>query len=120
MVVASTEPRLLVLMINSEVNRFYVNAGQGQFHVLVPVAEHDFLTHDSYTNCVESHTSFDCSQIRQEVIDDYVNVFKGWLTDSCLEAVYNAVKGNNTIIRGHQKEIIASIEQKLPHLHSAF
>ncbi|GGF07414.1 hypothetical protein [Pseudoalteromonas gelatinilytica] len=120
LVVASLEPRLLVLLINSQINQFYVQQGLDHLHVPVPEAEHNFLTHDSYTNCVEAHTAFDCSQIRQEVIDNYANVFKGWLTDECLEAVYHAVKGNNIIRRGYQKEIIAAIESQLPHLHTAF
>lgn len=120
MVVASIEPRLLVLMINSEINSFYVHNGLDNFHVPISAIEHKFLTHDSFANCVEAHTAFDCSQIRQDVIDDYVNVFKGWLTDECLEAVYNAVKSNNILRAGHQKEIIASIEQQIPHLHTAY
>lgn len=120
LVVASLEPRLLVLLINTKINQFYVHQGLEQFHVPVPEAEHNFLTHDSYTNCVEAQTAFDCSQIRQEVIDNYTNVFKGWLTDDCLEAVYHAVKSNIMIRRGHQKEIISAIEGQLPHLHSAF
>lgn len=120
MVVVSFEPRLLVLLINSEINQFYLQRRLDHFHVPVSGAQHNFLTYDSYANCVEAHTAFDCSQIRQEVIDDYVNVFKGWLTDDCLEAVYHAVKGNNMIRTGHQKEIMASIEQQLSHLHTAF
>ena len=117
-VVASIHPRLLILLINTEINQFYLSSGLDQFHVLVPVADHDFLDHDSYTNCVESHASFDYSDIRGEVIADYQNIFKGWLTDDCLEEVYHAVKNNNVIRRGHQKEIISSIEQKLSHLQS--
>jgi len=120
LVVGSLQPRLLVLLINSEINQFYVQQGLDHFHVPVSQAEHQFLTHDSYTNCVEAHTAFDCSEIRQEVINDYVNIFKGWLTDECLEAVYNAVKGNNIIRKGEQKEIMAAIESWLPHLHTAF
>lgn len=118
MVVASVDPSLLVLLINSEINKFYTLRELDQFHVLVPAAEHDFLHHDSYTNCVEAHTSFDFTDIRQEVINDYNNIFKGWLTDTCLENVYHAVKNNNLIRSGHQKEIITSIEQRLPHLQS--
>lgn len=120
LVVASLEPRLLVLLINSEINQFYVQQRLDHFHVPIPKAEHDFLTHDSYTNCVEAHTAFDCSQIKQEVIDNYTKVFKGWLTDECLEAVYHAVKGNIMIRKGHQREIMSAIEGQLPHLHTAF
>jgi hypothetical protein len=120
LVVASLEPRLLVLMINSQVNNYYQLNNLDQFHVPVPEAEHSFLSHDSFTNCVEAHTAFDCSELRDEVILDYQNVFKGWLTDSCLESVYHAVKGNNVLRRAAQKEIMSSIEAQLPNLHSAF
>lgn len=120
LVVVSLEPRLLVLLINSEINQFYIQNGQDCFHVPVPKADHGFLTHNSYTNCIAAHTAFDCSQIKRDVIDDYVNVFRGWLTDSCLEDVYHAVKNNNIIIKGHQKEIVSSIEEQLPHLRTAY
>ena len=119
-VIASLEPHLLVLMINSNINDFYIQQGLDHFHIPVSAAEHKFLAYDSYTNCVEAHTAFDCSQIRQEIMDDYNNVFKGWLTDKCLEAVYHAIKANTLIRKGHQKEIIASIESQLPHLHKAY
>jgi len=120
LVVASMEPRLLVLLINSEINKYYQIQGQDHFHVPVPVAEHSFLNHDSFTNCVEAHTAFDCSDIRNDVVENYNEVFKGWLTDDCLEKVYHAVKGNNVIRRGHQKEIVSSIEAQLPHLSATF
>lgn len=118
MVVVSINPRLLVLLINSEINQFYILKGLHQFHVPVLAADHSFLIHDSYASCVEAHTSFDYTAVRQEVIGDYNNIFKGWLTDNCLEDVYHAVKNNSLIIKGHQKEIIASIEQQLPHLQA--
>jgi len=120
MVVASTQPRLLMLFINSEVNEFYHQNNLAHFHVPVPAVDHDFLNHDSFTNCVEAHNAFDYTDIREEVSNDYASVFKGWITDECLENVYHAVKGNNVIRKGHQKEIIASIENQLLHLHSAF
>ncbi|WP_147250902.1 hypothetical protein [Arenicella xantha] len=120
MVVASMEPRLLVLMINSEINQYFYMNNTDQFHVEIDAESHAFLTHDSYANCVAAHRAFDCTDLKQEIAQNYRNVFKGWLTDDCLVAVYQAVKGNIEIRRGHQREIMASIEQRLPHLHSAF
>jgi|GEM_PF-2515247 len=116
LVVASIQPRLLVLLINSQINDFYVRKGLDQFHVPVPAADHTFLNHDSFADCIDSKAAFDFTSIRDEVVQDYNNIFKGWLTDACLEQVYHAVKNNNVIIRGHQKEIIASIQGQLPHL----
>lgn len=120
MVVASLEPNLLVLMINSEINRFYIDRGLDHFHVPVSQVDHQFLDYDSYANCIEAHNAFNLSDIRQELIDNYTSVFKGWITDECLESVYHAVKGNNMIRRNYQREIISAIEDKLPHLHTAF
>jgi len=118
LVVVSIHPRLLVLLINSEVNAFYIRKGLDQYHVPVPAADHTFLNHDSFTDCIDSKAAFDFTSIRDEVIQNYNAIFKGWLTDNCLEQVYYAVKNNNVIIRGHQKEIIASIQSQLPHLNN--
>ncbi|WP_250656476.1 hypothetical protein [Alkalimarinus coralli] len=116
LVVVSIQPRLLVLLINSHVNDFYVRKKLDRFHVPVLAEDHTFLNHDSFANCIDSQAAFDYTSVRDDVIQNYNKVFKGWLTDSCLEQVYNAVKDNNLIVRGHQKEIIASIKQQLPHL----
>jgi len=116
LVVASIQPRLLVLLINSQINEFYFKSGLDQFHVPVPAADHTFLNHNSFTNCIESHEAFDYTAVREDVIHNYNEVFKGWLTDSCLEQIYHAVKNNNLIARGYQKEIVASIKAQLPHI----
>ncbi|WP_341939618.1 hypothetical protein [Marinimicrobium sp. C2-29] len=118
LVVASVDPRLLVLCVNSEINTFYIRNGTDRFHVVVPVCDHDFLVYDSYACCVEAHAAFDISDLKQEILEDYNRIVKGFLTDECLEEIYNAVKSNDVIRRGYQKEIVASIEQQLPHLTS--
>lgn len=118
MVVGSIEPNLLTLMINSEVNTFYYQNNHFQFHVPIPAESHSFLKHDSFANCIEAHTAFDCSSIKQEVVNDYNNIFKGWITDKCLEDVYHAVSGNDVIRTNHKKEIMVSIEKHLKHLQS--
>lgn len=118
LVVASIEPKLLVLVINSEINKFYFREKLDVFHVPVPAEGHDFLSHDSYTNCIEAFEAFDCSDIKHELLINYQEIFKGWLSDECLEEVYKAVKSNFLIRQGHQKEILASIESQLPHLNS--
>lgn len=118
MVVGSTEPNLLTLMINSQVNAFYQQNDSFKYHVQIPAEHHPFLKHDSFTNCIEAHSAFDCSSIKKEVVNDYNNIFKGFLTDECLKNVYHAVKGNDQMRRGHQKEIMASIEKHFTNLKS--
>jgi hypothetical protein len=118
LVVASIEPRLLVLFINTNINKYYYHQKMDHFHVNVPLESHDFLTHDSYANCIEAHTAFDFSAIYEEVSEDYNKIFKGWLSDQCLEDVYHAVKNNGVMRTGHKNEITASIEKKLPQINA--
>lgn len=113
LLVVSVEPRLLVLMINSEINVFYVKKDLEHLHVLLSKSEHSFLFHDSYTNCVEAHHAFDIENLKQEVIENYSDVFKGWITNKCLADVYSAVKNNDLIRIGHQREILFSIKKLL-------
>lgn len=117
MVVASTSPRLLVLLINSAINKFYYDRKLDSYHVLIPYADHSFLDHDSYANCIESHTAFDLSEIQSDVVDNYNATFKGFLTDNCLAKVYAAVKENKILERSYKREITASIEAQLPYLN---
>lgn len=113
LVVVSTEPRLLVLVVNSEINQFYIDRGLDKFHVLVPVVEHDFLKHDSYTCCIEAFATFDLSDLREEILKKYEDVLKGHLTAKCLVDVYRAVVEQNMIQRGLKNEILNSISSEL-------
>ena len=116
LLVVSTEPTLLVFMINSKINQFYLQKGLEHHHVLIPSRTHDFLNHDSYANCVEAHTAFEIEKIRTEIIDNYLQVFKGFITNDCLEKVYYTVKHSELIRLGQQRQILISIEEKLPYL----
>ncbi|NNH38023.1 hypothetical protein [Acinetobacter terrae] len=116
MVVVSLQPRLLVLLINSEINEFYIKKKLDHFHVPINQSEHNFLDHDSFANCIEAHTAFDLSTLKSELLENYSEIHKGWLSDNCLENAYHAVKSNNILRTGEQKEIIISIEEQLPHL----
>lgn len=116
LLVASVDPQLLVLVINSKINEFYFHRNLQNFHVVIPVQSHSFLIHDSYADCVAANTVFDISEIREDITTNYSQVFKGWLTDECLERVYYAVKDGETIRIGQQKQILSSIEKRLPHL----
>ena len=115
-VVVSLTPRLLVLIINSQINKFFCQNGTDKFHVPVPRETHPFLRHTSYVNCVEAHQAHDLTHFKEEFIKDYDKCFKGRLDYNCLTKVYEAVKTNRVLLTGHQKEIMASIEGKLPHL----
>jgi len=113
LVVASLNPRCLVLVINSNINQYFITTGQDKYHVPVPASDHTFLDHDSYTNCIDAKDSFEVTFLQSEILNNYNNFHKGWLTDACLKDVYNAVKEQKVMRRGHKREIIDSLEAQL-------
>jgi hypothetical protein len=115
-VVVAVQPSLLVLLINSKIHQYFYDKKLDKYHITIPKNEHSFLSHDSYANCIEAHSSFDISEIKQSIIENYQDTVKGWLSNDCLEKVYHAVKENTVIKRRHQKVIISEIEKQLPHL----
>ena len=116
MVVASLEPQLLVLLINTEINEYYKKQNLDIFHVEIDQENHNFLDHNSYANCIEAHTAFSLTDLKSQILTNYAQIHSGWLTDECLEQVYHAVKNNNLMRIREQKEIITSIEKQLPNL----
>lgn len=113
LLVVAKEPSFLVLVINSEINQFYVTKGLDRFHVEVPCDGHDFLSHDSYANCVSAITCFDLTDMKQEMIDNYQEFHKGWLTDECLTEVYNAVCAQTVMKLGQKRKVIAALKLQL-------
>lgn len=113
LLVASIAPRLLVLVINSEINQFYVVRGQDQFHVLVSQEEHPFLQHDSHACCIEAIDAFDLTYMRAEVLASYATFHRGHISCRCLKDVYDAVVAQKVMRRGHKIEIITSLESEL-------
>lgn len=113
LLVVSLDPKCLVLVINSEINQFYINNGSDKYHVLIPESDHDFLEYDSYANCIDSQSAFETDGFQNEMLNNYNNFHKGWLTDDCLLEVYNAVSEQTVMRRGHKREIMASLEKQL-------
>jgi hypothetical protein len=115
LLVVAIEPSLLVLVINSVVNQFYIANGQEAFHVLVPQEEHPFLHHDSHACCVEAIDAFDISFMHSSILADYDGFHRGYLSTRCLKEVYEAVLAQKLIRRGYKMEILASLVARLSY-----
>lgn len=113
LLVASVSPRLLVLVINSEVNQFYVVRGLSHFHVLVPQEEHTFLQYDSHACCIEAIDAFDLTFMRAEVLANYAAFHRGHLTYRCLKDVYDAVVAQKIMRKGDKNEIVMALASEL-------
>lgn len=113
LLVVAKEPSFLVLVINTDINQFYVTKGLDRFHVEVPCDDHDFLSHDSYANCVDAITCFDLTDMKEEMIQNYQGFHKGWLTDQCLTEVYEAVCSQTIMRLGLKKKVISALELQL-------
>jgi hypothetical protein len=109
LVVASIEPSFLVLVINSEINQFFVENGTDKYHVVIPLVDHDFLRHDSYANCLDAKNCFDLTHVKDEMLKDYNGIHKGHLSLSVLNDVYEAVDEQRLMRRGHKREILESL-----------
>lgn len=118
LVIASIDPNLLVLVVNTSINKFYFDRGQQDFHVLMPVVDHPFLLHDSYTCCVEAIETFDLTYMKSQVVEKYKDFHRGHLTSKCLVDVYRAVLAQGVMRRGLKRQILSSLEDELAGLVS--
>lgn len=113
LLVVSLEPNLLVLVINSQIHQFFHTNNTAQYHVTIPKTDHNFLRHDSYANCIDAQTAFKLEDCRQQMVENYNDFHKGWVTDDCLEKVLNAVSTQKIMRKAHKEEIIASLNSRL-------
>ncbi|WP_261157321.1 hypothetical protein [Serratia liquefaciens] len=98
LLVACCEPELLVLVINSQINPFIAQRPELlDCQVDVPQADHDFLQHDSYVNCIQTHTAFKMTAIREAIVANYPAVYKGRLADYVIRQVIDAVDRSETM-----------------------
>lgn len=109
--VASIIP-LQVFIINSEIHPYILNnpnllADQ----IDIPQADHSFLSHDSILNCVQAHQSFDISHLRQELMANFSQIYKGKLQPYVLRNVIDVVDKSTNLSRITKTQIITAITQ---------
>lgn len=114
LLVACCEPELLVLIINSEINPFITERPELlACQVDIPHADHDFLHHDSFVNCVQTHTAFKMTSVRAAIVANYSKVYKGRLADYVIRQVIEAVDRSEVMEGRHSKMIIQELTASL-------
>lgn len=110
LVVGYCQPDLLVMVINSKINKFILARTKLlRCQVLVPAVDHDFLKHDSYVNCVQTHTVFNLSSVCDAINADYARVYKGRLKNDCIRRVIEAVNISPSVEKRHINWITSSL-----------
>ena len=75
--VASVTPKLLVFVINSEINEFIKKRpSMLKCQVELKKENYNFLDHDSHTNCVDVNDSIDLSRLQSELENQFGDVFQ--------------------------------------------
>lgn len=101
---------LLVLVINSHVHEYIrLRPTLLACQVELTQQEHDFLSWDSFINCIEAHAAFDIDDLKEMIATDYHNIVKGKVIDICMGKVYKAVESSQTMLRKHKKLILNSL-----------
>ncbi len=107
-ILVAKKPKLF-FFINSSISPFILRNSQlTAQQVEVPLTDHSFLYKDSYADCVKT---VDTSVIRN-VEDFHLNTEndkRGYVTLNVLEAIYEAVKANETL----DEEVREKIEIQL-------
>ena len=110
-VVAAVAPKLLLLVINSEINPFI--AGRpvlNRCQIVVPQDEHTFLTYDSYLACHEVFP-IDSARIAAELSND-TSRYKGEISDDMKKKILGVIAtGPVTISPVHRNAITAALSQ---------
>lgn len=106
--IATVEP-LQVFIINSEITEFIRrNAALLADQVDIPHKDHPFLTHDSVLNCIEAHRGFNISDLKNELIANFSEVYQGELKPYILR---NVVANSDNLPTKTKQQIIQAIKQ---------
>lgn len=111
LMIACVEP-LQVFIINSEIPEFI----QRNPHLLadqvdIPQADHPFLKHDSILNCIEAHRAFNLSHLKDKLIANFSEVYKGTLKEYLLRNILDVVERSENLSRITKNQIISAIKE---------
>lgn len=111
MVVCCLNP-FLVLLINSNISEFIQRREELLCcQVDMSKEDHDFLEWDSVVNCIEAHDAFDITDMKEDISDNYLEVFRGSVKPYCMRDVYRAVEQSKVMKRSHKRIILASLQE---------
>jgi hypothetical protein len=108
LLVVSTNPIILMFVINSEINPFKASKA----HLLkaqlpVTITEHDFLDHDSFIDCsqVITQNDFRLEEIHKQVLKDMTRI-KGTITPLLAQNILDVVTLSRTLVKDDIHSII--------------
>lgn len=109
--VASIEP-LQVFIINSAIHA-YIKSSPTLLadQVDIPQADHSFLAHDSFLNCIQAHQAFDISHVREAMREQFSEIYQGKLQPYLLRNVVEVVENSVNLSRITKNRIIQAIQQ---------
>ncbi len=116
LVVASTEPVLLVFVINSEIPPF-IQARQDLRRCQVGLTpdDYDFLDHQSFADCIDVTDAIELDSLRGQMEADYAEIYKGALSLETIQEVLNAIRQSKTMAHGTKALLINTFEHMLGH-----
>lgn len=109
--IANLEP-LEVFIINSEMPPYIQNTPDLLADQIdIPQHDHPFLEHDSILNCIEAHRTFNISDLKQEMAENFSQIYKGKLKPYLLRNVLNVVENSVNLSPIVKSRIINAINR---------
>lgn len=108
LLIVSTDPLIVLFIINSEISRFVQNSQPHyQAQVLLKQQEHSFLRHDSYLDCSKNHQqNFPLEKIKTAILDDIGRV-KGKVSRSACTQILQVIQVSR-FFSPKEKQVISS------------
>lgn len=110
LLIASTNPLILMFVINSEINQFKTRKP----HLLnaqlpISVIDHKFLDHDSFIDCsqVVSQNDFSLKEIHSQVLKDMSRI-KGTISQLLAQQIISVVNNSRTLVKDEINAITTS------------
>lgn len=111
LVIACVTPKLLVFVVNSEINEFIQNRPDLlKCQVSLNQADYEFLQHDSFADCSISVDAIDVTNLRDQLIQNLHDVYQGSLRPMDISHVQAATKFSRTITVQHKGMILTALD----------
>lgn len=109
--IATVEP-LQVFLINSEINA-YIQSRQDLLADQINLSHEDnpFLEHDSVLNCIEAHRAFNITHLKQKMLENFSQIYKGKLNITLLQTVIDVVENSVNLPRITKNQVINAIKE---------
>jgi len=109
LILASTDPRLVFFIINSELTEFRSRTEEiKDAQVEIKKVEHAFLTKDSWADCSKAIHLFDVQEVARQ-INSKTGAFKGVLHDNAKAAIRAVVKDSRLLENRDKTAILQSL-----------